>query len=158
MLILPAFLIGLVAGLRTMTAPAATSWAASLGLLHLHGTPLAFLGARITPWIFTALAIAELVTDKLPMTPSRKVPTQFGARLLSGGLCGAAFGMSGGMQWAGLVAGVAGAAAGTLGGAAIRARLAAAFGRDLPAALIEDVVAVGGAALLVASLGGAPPA
>ncbi|HEY1434389.1 MAG TPA: DUF4126 domain-containing protein, partial [Thermoanaerobaculia bacterium] len=39
-----AFLIGVVAGLRVMTAPAAVSWAARLGWLHLEGTPLAFLG------------------------------------------------------------------------------------------------------------------
>ena len=48
-----AFLIGLVAGLRAMTAPAAVSWAARLGWLNLQGTPLAFLGAAVTPWIFT---------------------------------------------------------------------------------------------------------
>ncbi len=40
-----ALLIGVVAGLRAMTAPAAVSWAAALGLLKLQGTPLAFLGA-----------------------------------------------------------------------------------------------------------------
>jgi uncharacterized membrane protein len=38
---------------------------------------------------------------------------------------------------------------GTLGGAAFRARLAAAFGKDRPAALIEDIVAIGAAALIV---------
>ena len=44
-----AFLIGVVAGLRAMTAPAAVSWAARLGWLNLAGTPLAFMGAAVTP-------------------------------------------------------------------------------------------------------------
>src|SRR5262249_4096336 len=71
MVYLLAFLIGLVAGLRAMTAPAAVSWAARLGWLNLHGTPLAFLGAAVTPWIFTVAAIGEIVNDKLPKTGSR---------------------------------------------------------------------------------------
>src|ERR1700693_5163522 len=41
---------------------------------------------------------------------------------------------------------------GTLGGASARGALARAMGRDLPAALIEDVVAVGGAALIIMAL------
>jgi uncharacterized membrane protein len=42
----------------------------------------------------------------------------------------------------GLLAGALGAVVGTLGGAAIRGRLAKAFGKDLPAALLEDVAAI----------------
>ena len=57
-----------------MTAPAAVSWAAYLGWLPLDGQ-LAWLHRPCsTPWIFTLLAIVELVTDQLPTTPSRKVP------------------------------------------------------------------------------------
>lgn len=149
---LAALLLGVIAGLRAVTAPAAVSWAAALGILKLTGTPLAFLGATIVPWIVTALALGELVNDKLPKTPSRKVPVQFGGRIVMGGLAGAAVGFSAGALLPGLVLGAAGAVVGTLGGAAARGRLAAAFGRDLPAALIEDLVAVGGAALIVAYL------
>ncbi len=36
-----ALLIGVIAGLRALTAPAAVSWAAWLGWLPLQGTPLA---------------------------------------------------------------------------------------------------------------------
>lgn len=79
-----ALLIGIIAGLRAMTAPAAVGWAAHLGWFDVSGTPLAFMGYRWTPWIFTALALIELVTDQLPNTPSRKVPMQFGARILMG--------------------------------------------------------------------------
>jgi uncharacterized membrane protein len=135
-----------------MTAPAAVSWAAHLGWLPLQGTPLAFLGYAATPWIITVLALLELVTDQLPSTPSRKVPVQFGTRIVVGALCGAALGMPSGVWIGGLVAGIVGAFIGTLGGAKARAALAQSFGRDLPAALIEDVVAIGGAAMLVLSI------
>ena len=149
MLFILAFLIGGVAGLRAMVAPAAVSWAAHLGWLPLQDSALAFLGYAWTPWIFTIMALGELVTDQLPATPSRTVPAQFGARIVSGALCGAAIGATGGSLPGGLVAGVIGAVVGTLGGAAVRGRLAAAFGSDRPAALIEDAVAIIGAWLIV---------
>jgi uncharacterized membrane protein len=147
-----AFLIGCVAGLRTMTAPAAVSWAAHLGWLPLDGTGLAFLGSAVTAWLLTAAAIAELVADQLPRTPSRKVPMQFGARIVSGAVCGAAFGIVDGSVIVGLIAGVAGAVAGTLVGSELRSRLARAVGRDLPVALLEDAVAIGAAAWIVTSV------
>ncbi len=137
-----AFLIGLVAGLRAMTAPAAVSWAARLGWLNLQGTPLAFLGAAVTPWIFTVAALGEIVNDKLPKTGSRKAPPSFIARILMGALCGAAVGAASGALAAGLVAGALGAVAGTLGGYEFRARLARAAGKDLPIALLEDAIAI----------------
>jgi len=83
-----ALLIGIVAGLRTMTAPAAVSWAAHLGWLRLDNTWLAFLGYASTPWILTLLAAGELVTDQLPSTPRRTVPVQLGARIRGGGSVG----------------------------------------------------------------------
>ena len=144
-----ALLIGIVAGLRAMTAPAAIAWAARLGKLGLSGTWLAFLGYTWTPWILTLLAAGELVTDQLPSTPSRKVPIQFGTRILMGGVCGAALTAGAGSMLLGALVGAAGAVAGTLGGHAVRARLAAAFGRDLPAALVEDAIAIGAAFAIV---------
>jgi uncharacterized membrane protein len=142
MIYLSALLIGVVAGMRSMTAPAATSWAARLGWIHVDGTPLAWMGAAVTPWIFTVLAVLEIIGDKLPKTPSRKAAGPFGARIVSGALCGAAVGAGAGMLAVGLILGVLGAVIGTLGGYAFRARLARAFGRDLPAALLEDVTAL----------------
>ena len=144
-----ALLIGVIAGLRAMTAPAAISWAAHLGWLPVSGTPLAFMGFAYTPYVLTLLAAIEMVTDQLPQTPSRKLPVQFGARLASGALCGATIGASAGAMLAGLVAGVAGAVIGTLGGALARQKLARAFGKDLPAALLEDLVAVMGGIVVV---------
>jgi uncharacterized membrane protein len=140
-----ALLIGGVAGLRTLTAPAAVSWASHLGRLHLDATWLAFLGYAWTPWILSLLAAGELVIDQLPSTPSRTVPLGFGARIVAGGVSGAAVGTAGGTMVGGMLAGIAGAVIGTLGGHRFRTRLAAAFRSDRPAAFIEDAIALGGA-------------
>lgn len=149
MLYVFAILIGIIAGLRSMTAPAAASWAASWGWLKVSGTPLAFLGYAATPYILGLLAIGELVGDKLPKTPSRKTPGPFIGRIVTGAMSGAAIGASGGSWIVGAVAGAVGGVIGTLGGAAARGKLAAAFGKDLPAALVEDFVAVAGAFAIV---------
>jgi len=144
-----ALLIGIVAGMRAMTAPAAISWAARLGKLSLSGTWLAFLGYAWTPWILTLLAAGELVTDQLPSTPTRTVPVQFGTRILMGAVCGAALTAGAGSMLLGAIVGIIGAGAGTLGGHAFRARMAAAFGGDRPAALLEDAIAIGAAFAVV---------
>jgi uncharacterized membrane protein len=144
-----AFLIGVISGLRTFTPPAAVSWAARLGWLHVENTWLAFLGATITPYILSLLAVWELIYDKLPKTPSRKSPASFAARIVSGALCGAALGVPSQVTFGGLTAGVVGAIAGTLGGSEARTRLARALGNDLPAALIEDVIAIAGGFFIV---------
>lgn len=142
MLLLCAFLVGIVAGLRCFAAPAVTSWCAHLGLLIVAGTPLAWMGSRTAVIVFTVLAIGELIYDKLPSTPSRKAPPGFIGRIVTGGLCGATLGAAGHALAAGIVAGILGAVAGTFGGAALRAKLAATFHRDLPAALLEDAAAL----------------
>lgn len=152
MVYLLALLIGVVAGLRAMTAPAAIAWAAYLGWLNLSGSWLTFMSTIWAVGIFTILAVVELVTDQLPSTPSRKVPQQFGARLIMGALTGAAIGTPYGGWIVGLIAGIIGAAIGTYGGAAVRGKLAASFGKDPPAAFIEDAVAIIAAYLIVASL------
>lgn len=142
------FLIGIVAGLRAMTAPAVVSWAAYLGWIDLRATWLAWLGSGFAPWVLLVLAVGEMVADQLPSTPSRKAPAAFGTRIVSGAISGAAVG-AGGMG--ALVAGIVGAVAGTLGGYEVRMRMAASFGNDRPAAFIEDAVAVGVALLIVAA-------
>jgi uncharacterized membrane protein len=152
-IVLSAFLLGVIAGLRSMTAPAAVSWAARLGFLHLENTWLAFLGYTYTPYIFTLLAIGELINDKLPKTPSRKAPVPFAGRIIMGALCGAAIGLSGDSLITGVVAGVVGSIVGTLGGYEFRSGLVKATGgKDLPIALLEDALAVCGAAVVVSQL------
>ena len=141
-----AVLIGIVAGLRAMTPLAAISWAAYLGWIDFNGTQASFIGNIVTVLILTLAALAELVTDQLPNTPSRKVPMQFGARIVLGAIAGA---LLPGSWIVGAILGAIGAVIGTLVGAEVRARLAKALGRDLPAGLIEDVVAVVGALVIV---------
>ena len=147
-----ALIMGAVAGSRTFTAPMAVSWATYLGHLELGDSWLHFFGNIWTCLIFTALALGEYYADQHPSTPSRKAPGPFAARLISGGLCGAAIGVDAGSLFVGLLAGVVGALAGTLGFYAFRAKLAAHFGRDRPAAFIEDAIAIGLAFVVGVSL------
>ena len=150
MILVSAFLIGIIAGLRAMMAPAIVSWAAGLGWIHLEGTALNFFSHTITRWIFSIAAIGELINDKLPKTPSRKAPPSFIVRIITGALSGAAIGASQHSLIGCLIAGALGAVAGTLGGAEFRGMLAKTFaGKDLPAALIEDVIAIIGGILIV---------
>jgi uncharacterized membrane protein len=153
---LSAFFIGAVAGLRTMTAPAFVAWAARLGLLRLDGTPLSFLGLPVTAWVFTVLAIGELVADKLPSTPARTRPGAFIGRIVSGAMSGGAITAgTGGSLAAGAVFGAIGAVIGTLGGYNARVRLVRGLKvPDTVIALAEDLIAVGGALLIVAALHG----
>jgi uncharacterized membrane protein len=141
-MICAALLIGIVAGLRAMTAPAIVALAAAYGLLGTVWGLVGFMQKPYVAWIFAILALGELVTDQLPSTPSRKVPIQFAARILMGGLAGATIGASSVSLAYGLVAGVVGAVIGTLGGAAARGALARAFGNDHPAAFLEDAIAI----------------
>jgi uncharacterized membrane protein len=73
--------------------------------------------------------------------------------VLSGAFCGAAFGLPSQSLAGGLVAGALGAVVGTLGGYEARTRLVKAIGgKDLPIALLEDCIAVGGAFLISSQL------
>lgn len=150
--ILLALLMGVIAGLRALTPLAVVSWGAKIGALPVQNTFLAFLGYEWTAWVLTLAAIGEIINDKLPKTPSRKTPPQFITRVVTGALSGGAVGTASGSLTVGLVAGAIGAVIGTLGGAQIRGTLARSFGRDLPAALIEDGVAVIAAFLIIRSL------
>ncbi len=152
LVLLLALLIGVVAGLRALTAPAAVAWAAMLDWINLDGTWVEWLGHPITVTVLTVLAVGELITDQLPKTPSRKTAVQFLTRLVTGGFAGAAIGTAWGYTFGGLGAGVVGAVLGTIGGAEARRRLVAANdGNDPPIALVEDAVAVLGG-LAVAAL------
>ncbi len=82
--------------------------------------------------------------------PAGRAPVPFAARVVMGALCGAALGAPSQALIGGIVAGVLGAVAGTMGGYEARTRLVKATGgKDLPIALIEDAIAVGGAFWIV---------
>ena len=146
-----AFAIGVVAGLRSMTAPAIAAWAARLGWLDLASTPLAFLGSAAATYILTAFMVAELVADKLPRTPNRTALGPFVGRILTGGLAGAALTAGVGQSLlVGAILGALGGIAGTFGGYRARTGLVRALKvPDYVVAVMEDIVAVGGAILIM---------
>lgn len=148
MLLLLSVILGVIAGLRSMTPLAAVAWAVHLGWLDLTGTPLAVLAETWAAWLFLVLAVGELVGDKMPAAPSRAAVLPFLWRLVTGAVGGGAYGIAAGLPWVGAALGVLGAVVGTQGGLAVRLRLMERLGA-LPAAVLEDVVAVGGAVAVV---------
>jgi uncharacterized membrane protein len=150
--VLSAIAIGFVAGLRAMTAPMAVAWAARLGWIEVHHTWAAFLARGFTPWIFTVLALAELINDQNPKAPARTATPSFIFRVLSGAFCGAAL-ATGSHQslFGGIVLGGGGAVFGTLGGYEARKRLVQLLRvPDRVIAIPEDAVAVAGGFLIAA--------
>jgi len=151
--------IGIVAGLRSLTAPAVVAWGAHLGWLNLHDSPLAFVGSTTAVAILSVLAIGELIADKLPMTPKRTAPAPLIARIITGGLCGAslvaAVGKSlvagmGKSLVAGILLGGIGGVVGAFLGYSVRRRLVNNFNiKDLVVAVGEDAIAIGLALFLV---------
>ena len=143
LVLLLALLIGVVAGLRAFTAPAVLAWAAFLEWINLSGTWAEWMAHPATVAILTAIAVAELISDKVPTMPSRKSAPQFLVRIATGAFSGAVLGTAWGYRWGSLGAGMIGAVLGTIGGYAVRTRLVGAdAGRDRPVALGEDVFAV----------------
>lgn len=143
--------IGIVAGLRCMTAPAAVAWAAHLGWLSLHGSPLAFMGSMVAVAIFTVGAIGEYIADKLPRTPRRTAPRGLTARIVTGGLSGACMCAAAGQSLLlGAALGAIGAVIGAFGGYQARTRLVRALNvKDIFVAMPEDMVAIGAAYFFV---------
>ena len=142
--LLLAFFIGVVAGLRSLTAPAVVAWAANLGWINLHNSSLAFIGSRWSVGIFMLLALAELVADQLPSAPARTAPVGLSARIVTGGLCGACLAVAGGAALVvGAIAGVVGGVAGAFGGYHTRVGLVRSLRvRDVIIAVPEDIVAI----------------
>jgi len=140
------FALGIVAGLRAFTAPTVVSWAARIGWLDLRHSWLAFLSFAVTPYVFTAFAIFELVMDKLPKTPSRKTPAALASWVVLGAFSGAAMCIAAQHSpVSGAIVGGLGAIDGTLGGYEARTRLVKrAEVPDFVIALFEDALAVGG--------------
>lgn len=139
------FGIGIVTGLRSLTAPAVVAWAAHLRWINLADSPLAFMGTSWAVGIFTILALVELVADQLPSTPARTAAVGLGARIVMGLLCGACLGIAGGVSlWLGAVVAAVGAIAGAFGGYRARVGLVQALHvADVAVAVPEDLIAIG---------------
>ena len=146
------FAIGMLSGLRALSPIAVLCWLAMLHRLPLTGW-VSYVGSKIAVGLFSLGAVGELISDKLPKTPSRLKQPGFSIRIVTGAFCGlilataASFSLIGGA-----VLGAIGAVAGSYLGYFVRSRTTAKFGLpDLPVALVEDVICIGGS-LLVASL------
>jgi len=127
-ILLAAFLIGLVAGLRTFTAPAVLLWVRDRGGVWAI---LASVGALI-----------EYYGDVHPKAPPRTAATGMVARILGGAFCGWQIaGMHGGPAMAGALVGVVGAIAGAHASLALRLRAIEAIGL-VPSGLLEDAIAI----------------
>lgn len=145
------FLIGFFCGMRSLTPPAITAWAVHFGWLKpVHS--FSWIGSWPAVIIFTLLAIGELVADKLARTGPRTAPPGLIARIVMGGLTGACIAASTGNAIViGAILGIAGAIAGTFAGFKIRTGIVKALQiPDLPVALMEDLIAIGGSLLIVA--------
>jgi uncharacterized membrane protein len=136
--------IGIVAGLRSLLAPAVVAWAAHLGSLNLHSSRVAFMGSTAAVAIFSIFAIGELVADKLPKTPKRTAFAPLLARIVLGGLGGAClFAAAGKSMLAGALLGGIGGVVGAFVGYEIRRRIVNNLHvKDLFVAICEDVVAI----------------
>jgi uncharacterized membrane protein len=143
--------IGVVAGLRSLTAPAIVAWAAHLGWLNLHGSRLAFMGSITAVAIFSVLALGELIADKLPKMSKRTDVAPLLARIVTGGLCGAClFAAAGRLAVAGALLGGTGGVVGAFLGYEFRRRLVHNLHmKDFIVAVGEDLFAIGLALFLV---------
>ncbi len=146
-----AFGIGFVTGLRSMTGPALVCWAAHLGWINLEGSRLVFMESTVATYGFSALALGELVADKLPFIPNRTSPGPLFGRVVLGALSGATLCVANGRSLAaGAILGAAGGAMGAFAGYRARARLVKTSRLpDWVIALSEDLVAMGGGPFLL---------
>src|SRR5579863_2075951 len=128
-----AFLIGVFVGLRSLTPPAVTAWGAHAKWLKLPTPILSWLDTMPAAIIFSVLALAEIINDKLPRTPPRTALPGLVVRIMMGGFTGACLTAANGGAILGTVCGIAGALVGTFGGIAV----------------LEDLVAIAGSFWIV---------
>ncbi|HSM55730.1 MAG TPA: DUF4126 family protein [Candidatus Sulfomarinibacteraceae bacterium] len=128
--------LGIVAGMRTMSAPAFVARAISKqDLQPLQGSPLRWLGTPTAAALLKPMAAGELVGDKLPFVPNRTNPGSLAGRMASGALVGATIArLRNGSAGAGALLGAASAAAGAI--AAFHTRRALGEKTGLPDALL----------------------
>ena len=135
-------MLGFATGLRSMTPMAVLCWFAYAGQLSADWAPwISHLSLAI---IFTVLAVAELIADKMPWIPDRVSPAALIWRILLAGFAGAIAATS--MQGPGLegvLLGLVGALIGTFGGYMLRRELVQNLDcKDWHIALSEDLVAI----------------
>jgi len=148
------FAIGILTGLRTLTPMAVLCWITVLGRFRAGAGWMSFPASRISVGIFSVLALGELIGDKLPNTPSRTKAPGLIARIVFGALTAGIVASAAGIAVdIGALIGVIGAIAGTFTGWFVRTRAVRLLKcPDLPIALIEDAIAVGGSILIYVAM------
>ncbi len=141
--------IGAVSGLRSFTGPAMVSEAARRNILKLDGTPLSWLASSRSAKTSIALAVGELIADKLPFMPNRTDPPGLVTRFINGAICGAAVASRRSRNEKLLSALVGGTAAVAAAYAGLQYRKHVKL-PALAAALLEDVVAVSAGTAVIA--------
>lgn len=142
--------IGAVSGLRSMAGPAIVSEAASRNIVRLRKTPMAWLASDRAARVSAVLAVGEMIADKLPFTPDRTGAPMLAVRAAAGALCGYAICGKGRSRSNGVAAALVGglaALATSYAGLHYRKRLP-----SIAAALLEDAVAVGSGAAVIAAI------
>lgn len=148
---------GLVAGMRSMSAPAFLSRRlASLPSRRLRrrGAVVRLLGSPRAAALLTTLAVGEMVADKTPGMPARTDPPALGGRIAMGALSGAAVaGWRGGTTVGAALVGAAAAAASTHLAYVLRRDAGRASGVPDPLlGLAEDALVVAAGARLAAAV------
>ena len=138
------FGIGIVAGLRSLTAPAIVSWAGYIGWLSVAVGPFWFVASIPVVVLLTAWALFELVIDKTTKIGDRTGPLGLIFRIVTSSFSGAVVSNAAGTGLTmGLVAGLFGGLIGTYGGYYLRkACVRRTSIGDLPFALVEDIIAI----------------
>lgn len=153
------FGIGVVAGMRSMMAPALLSHKLShtMPASEPHSA-LEYAANPTTANVLKVLAVGELVADKLPNTPARTEMPGLGFRMLSGGTCGALLNEAEGQSVVpGAVAGGLGAVVGSFLFMRLRLWIDEEFGLPDPVvALAEDALTITAGWLLVDRIQPAP--
>ena len=130
-----AFVLGISVGLRVFTAPAVFYLIRGSKIGHVLGI----------------IALAEMVGDALPTVPARTFPPLLLARLFGGAFIGWVSSNAHGLALVGALVGVVGSWIGSYGGLKVRTIMIKAVGA-LPAAILEDLVAILLAIFAVAQL------
>ena len=147
-----AFQIGIIAGMRSMMAPALVSHQlTSTPAAPVRSRTLRFMHAPLTATLLKAAALGELIGDKMPAAPDRIAFPAILGRLGSGALAGATLLDAHPRERSyGALAGVLGAAVGSYGFFSLRRWLTTQ--QTMPAlyaALAEDALAIGAGYLTV---------
>jgi len=143
--------IGAVSGLRSMTGPAIVATAAKTRRLKVHRTPLSWFESPKALPIASALAIGEMIADKLPFMSDRIKPGSLAGRAVAGALCGYAVFSPRGKREAviGAVVGASAALAASWAGFEYRRRAPLP---PIASALLEDAVAAASGAFIIRQL------